>query len=198
MVPLVSWLARRGRCACGQVRLPMFYPAVELGALLVAAWAALVVDGWLLVATCALGWTLLALAWIDARHLHLPDALTLPLIPAGLLVIGLIEPAKLLPHALAALTGGLGFWALAGLYRKLRGREGLGLGDAKLLAAGGAWAGPFGLPGVILAAAVAGLAFALIRRLAGRPLDATTELPFGPHLALGIWLVWLYGPLQFA
>ena len=198
MVPLLSWLVRRGRCACGKVVLPMFYPAVELGALLVAAWAALVVDGWLLVATCALGWTLLALAWIDARHLHLPDALTLPLIPAGLLVIGLIEPAKLLPHALAALTGGLGFWALAGLYRKLRGREGLGLGDAKLLAAGGAWAGPFGLPGVILAAAVAGLAFALIRRLAGRPLDATTELPFGPHLALGIWLVWLYGPLQFA
>ena len=197
MVPVLSWALRRGRCRCGRAQLSWFYPAIELAALVVALWAATVVEGWLLLATAVLGWALLTLALIDARSFQRPDVLTLPLLPAGLLAVGLTDPGKLLSHTLAALTGGAGFAALALVYQWLRGREGLGLGDAKLLAAGGAWVGPLGVPGVILIGALSGLAYALSRAAAGHRVVATTALPFGPHLALGIWLVWLYGPLLF-
>ena len=77
------------------------------------------------------------------------------------------------------------------LYRKVRGRDGLGAGDAKLLAAAGAWVGASGLPQVILFAAVAGLVAAACLRLAGVRLGAASALPFGPFLALATWLVWL-------
>jgi leader peptidase (prepilin peptidase)/N-methyltransferase len=195
LVPLLSWLARRGRCGCGKVRLGAFYPGIELAALAVAVSAALVLSGWLLWASLALGWTLLALAAIDLRHYLLPDALTLPLIPAGLGLAYLIEPGKLPDHATGAAAGLIGFVVIAWLYRRLRRREGLGLGDAKLLAAGGAWLGWQALPSVVALAAVVALALALAGALAGGKLGATTKIAFGPHLALAIWLVWLYGPL---
>jgi leader peptidase (prepilin peptidase)/N-methyltransferase len=198
LVPIVSWLARRGRCGCGQARLSWFYPGIELGALGVALWTALILDGWLLLASCVLGWTLLTLALIDLRAFILPDVLTLPLIPAGLGVILLINPDQLQSHLLAAVLGWLAFTGIALAYGYLRGREGLGAGDAKLLTAGGAWVGLQGLPGIVLIAGVSGLTTALLMRLTGRPLSATTSIPFGAHLALGIWLVWLYGPLIIA
>ena len=80
-------------------------------------------------------------------------------------------------------------------YRGLRRREGLGLGDAKLLAAAGAWVGWVGLPSVVMLGAVFGLVTALAMRMTGREVGRVTELPFGPALALAFWLVWLYGPL---
>jgi leader peptidase (prepilin peptidase)/N-methyltransferase len=195
LVPLLSWLARRGRCGCGKIWLGAFYPGIELAALAVALSAALVLSGWLLWASLALGWTLLALAAIDLRHHLLPDLLTLPLIPAGLAVVWLVDAARLPDHAVGAAAGLIGFVLIAWLYRRLRHREGLGLGDAKLLAAGGAWLGWQALPGVVALAAVVALAVALAGALAGGKLGATTKIAFGPHLALAIWLVWLYGPL---
>jgi leader peptidase (prepilin peptidase)/N-methyltransferase len=195
LVPLLSWLARRGRCGCGKVRLSAFYPGIELAALAVAVSATLVLSGWLLWASLALGWTLLALAAIDLRHYLLPDALTLPLIAAGLAVAWLIEPARLGDHALGAAAGFIGFTVIAWLYRRLREREGLGRGDAKLLGAGGAWLGWQALPSVVALAAVVALAVALAGTLLGAKLGATTKIAFGPYLALAIWLVWLYGPL---
>ena len=196
MIPLLTWLVRRGRCGCGKIRLDPFYPAIELAALAVAASAALVLSGWLLWASLALGWTLLALAAIDLRHYLLPDLLTLPLIPAGLGLAYLIEPGKLPDHAVGAAAGLVGFALIAWLYRRLRHREGLGLGDAKLLGAGGAWLGWQALPSVVALAAVVALAVALAGALAGGKLGATTRIAFGPYLALAIWLVWLYGPLM--
>ena len=195
LVPLLSWLARRGRCGCGKIRLGAFYPGIELAALAVAASAALVLSGWLLWASLALGWTLLALAAIDLRHHLLPDLLTLPLIPAGLAVVWLVDAGRLPDHAIGAAAGLIGFVLIAWLYRRLRHREGLGLGDAKLLAAGGAWLGWQALPSVVALAAVVALAIALAGAVAGDKLGATTKIAFGPHLALAIWLVWLYGPL---
>ena len=194
LVPLFSWLARRGRCGCGRIRLSAFYPGIELAALIVAAWAAVVVSGWLLWASLAFGLTLLALAAIDLRHYLLPDVLTLPLIPAGLAIAWLIKPAHLVDHAIGAVAGLGGFALIAWLYRQARHRDGLGLGDAKLVAAGGAWLGWQALPSVIVIAAASALAVALAGALAGAKLAATTRIAFGPHLALGIWLVWLYGP----
>jgi leader peptidase (prepilin peptidase)/N-methyltransferase len=198
LIPFASWLVRRGRCACGAARLGLFYPTIELGALAVAASAATVLSGWLLWASLALGWTLLALAAIDFGHYWLPDRLSLPLIPAGLLVAWLIDPAGLEDHALGALAGFLAFAGIAWTYRRLRRRAGLGLGDAKLLAAVGAWLGWPALPGLVVVAAALALAVALVRAAAGARLAAATRIAFGPYLALGLWLFWLYGPLILA
>jgi leader peptidase (prepilin peptidase)/N-methyltransferase len=195
LLPLVSWVLARGRCRhCGRP-LGWFYPAVELAALAVAA-IALAVDeveaAWL---DCLLGWWLLALAWIDIRRWILPDALTLPLIVAGLLAALAFEPDALVERALGAALGYIALRAIAWAYFRLRGREGLGQGDAKLLAAAGAWLGAYALPQVILVAALAALLAAAALRLSGREIRALSALPFGPFLAVAIWALWLFGPL---
>lgn len=168
---------------------------MELSAFVVVVWAAAETAGWILIASSIFGWALLCLAFTDARSLLLPDEITLPLIPVGLWVTYRIDPTMLGAHVFAALICFCGLVALAWTYRRLRGRAGLGMGDAKLLAALGAWLGPFGVPTAILFAAALGLAFALYRSLAGRPLALSDKLPLGTFLAVGGWLVWLYGPL---
>lgn len=195
LVPLVSWAVLRGRCRRCAAPLGWFYPGIEIAALAVAV-LALSIDGlpgaWL---DCLFGWWLLALGWIDLRRLLLPDALTLPLIVAGLVAAALFDRADLLDRALGAALGYLALSALAAGYRALRGRDGLGGGDAKLLAAAGAWVGAMALPQVVLAAALAGLVAAGALHLAGVRLRASSALPFGPFIALATWAVWLFGPL---
>ena len=97
LVPLLSWIARRGRCRYCGARLGWFYPALELAALGVAIWSAALASGWPLWATAAFGWALLALAVIDVRDFLLPDFLTLPLIPLGLMVNAALDRASLGP-----------------------------------------------------------------------------------------------------
>ena len=198
LIPLLSWLVARGRCRHCGASLGWFYPAIEIAALGIAAWAGTVASGPALWASCVLGWTLLALAWIDARHLILPDALTLPLLAAGLAAAALLDGADIADHALGAAVGYGAFWLVAVLYRRLRGRDGLGLGDAKLLAAAGAWVSWQGLPGVVLIAASSGLVAVLAAAAVGFAPEAARRMPFGPYLCLGLWLIWLYGPLMLA
>lgn len=191
LVPLFSWLAGRGRCRfCGRP-LEWFYPLIELAALAVALISLFVDNGadvWL---DCLLGWWLLTLAWIDVRCWLLPDSLTLPLIIAGLAAAAAFDPEGLTDRAFGAAAGYLGLRMVALIYRALRGRDGLGGGDAKLLAAAGAWVGLRALPQVVLLAALAGLLAAACLRLSGIRLDAQSAIPFGPFLALAIWLLWL-------
>jgi leader peptidase (prepilin peptidase) / N-methyltransferase len=191
LVPFVSWLTARGRCRlCGRW-VGWFYPAVELAALAIAVVAALLdrgVEVWL---DCILGWWLLTLAWIDARCWLLPDLLTLPLVLAGLSAAWLCDQGELASRALGAVLGYAAFRAVAYLYRQLRGRDGLGEGDAKLLAAAGAWVGVSGLPQVVLFAALAGLGAAACLRFSGTRLGALSAMPFGPFLAFAAWFVWL-------
>jgi leader peptidase (prepilin peptidase)/N-methyltransferase len=194
LVPLLSFAVLRGRCRHCGAAIGGFHPVIELAAIAVAIWAACIDDGLRLWADCALGWTLLALAWIDARHMVLPDALTLPLILAGLGFALILEPERIGDHAAGAAIGWLIFWALARLYRAMRGRDGLGEGDAKLLAAAGAWVTWSGLGPVMLTAALTGLLVALTQRLRGGKPTAATPIPFGPPLAFATWLVWLYTP----
>lgn len=195
LMPLLSWLIQRGRCRhCGR-RLSAFYPTIELAALAVATWSLAVFPGWLAWASAALGWTLLAAAEIDRRHLWLPDVLVLPLIPAGLAVLWAAAPQQLPAALLGAVIGFVGMAGVAWLYAWLRGRAGLGLGDAKLFAAAGAWTTWAGLPSVLLLAAAGGLAAALLMAARGAPMTASTALPFGPFLAAGLWLVWSFGPI---
>jgi leader peptidase (prepilin peptidase) / N-methyltransferase len=195
LIPLVSWLSTRGRCRhCGQA-IAFFYPAVELSALTVALWAGLVAPGWIAWAGAGLGWTLLVLAWIDEEHGYLPDAITFPLGAAGLIVAWLIEPTRLPDHVIGAAAGFALLVCIAWVYRSLRRRDGLGPGDAKVLGALGAWVTWQGLPTVIIYAALSGLTLVAFHAIRGRRIRLDERLPFGPHLCIGGWLVWLYGPL---
>lgn len=194
LIPIISYILLRGRCRICGTRIGSGHPLIELAALAIAVWAALAgATGAQLWANCLLGWTLLTLALIDAEHLRLPDGLTLPLLLCGLVVTFLLEPDRLIGHASGAMAGYLAFQGIALGYRRLRGHEGLGAGDAKLLAAAGAWVGITALPVTVLIAASAGLAYAAFRYASGAKMTRLTELPFGPWLALGLWLQRLYG-----
>jgi leader peptidase (prepilin peptidase)/N-methyltransferase len=193
LIPLLSFVATRGRCRRCGAPIGLFHPAIELAAVAVAARAALA-DPDSVWVDCGLGWTLLTLSWIDTKRFLLPDVLTLPLIVAGLTVTWVWTSQDLVDHSLAAALGYLSFQALAFAYHGLRGRHGLGGGDAKLIAAAGAWCGLAALPLVVLGSALAGLLAVLGLALAGRTVKLTTRIPFGPCIAAAFWLVWMHGP----
>ncbi len=187
LVPIGSFLWQRGRCRhCGG-RIAPAHLWIELAALGVAISAAVVADApaplW---ADCGLGWMLLALGWIDWTHFRLPDVLTLPLLLAGLAATVTFEPDAATDHAAAAVLGYAAFRIVALTYKVLRKRDGLGGGDAKLLAAIGAWVGVGGLGPTVLVAALVGLAVGALR---GGKLTAQSIIPFGPCLAIAAWLV---------
>jgi leader peptidase (prepilin peptidase)/N-methyltransferase len=197
LVPIVSWLVTRGRCRQCGAPLGWFYPAVELATVGVALVSLLVdsgIDAWL---DALLGVWLLALGWIDARRWLLPDSLTLPLVAAGLAAAALWAPGDLVDRAAGAAAGYAGLRAVGWAYRRWRGREGLGGGDAKLLAAAGAWTGASGLASVVFGAAALALTAAGAMMLMGHGLRRDSALPFGPFLAFAAWLVWLFGPLPW-
>jgi leader peptidase (prepilin peptidase) / N-methyltransferase len=199
LVPIISYLALSGRCRSCAAPIAPCHLAVEVAAFAIAGWAASVeLDPLTLWADCLLGWTLLALAWIDVRHMRLPDALTLSLVAMGILFEALIDPDRIASHVVGAIAGYVGFRAVACGYRVWRGQDGLGAGDAKLLAAAGAWVGWAGLPSVVFIAAFLGIIAVLLLRLMGRTIEANTPVPFGPYLALALWLVRLYGSSIFA
>lgn len=177
--------------------------------ILCGLWAGAAVPSHALPGALILGWTLIALSIVDARTFLLPDCLTLPLIVIGVLHSAWIGTAPgsdvrdyLVEGAwslIAAMAGFLVMALIARTFRHVRGIEGLGLGDAKLLAAAGAWLGLMALPSVALIAAVTALLTTLlVHRLLrrGGPLG-TTPIPFGPYLAGATWIVALYGPLSF-
>lgn len=196
LVPALSWLVQRGRSRCCNALIGWFYPAMELAALGIALWSMTVLSGWPFWATCALGWCLLVLACIDWRHFILPDVLTLPLIPAGFGVAFALDPNLLVHHMAGAAAGFFVFWVIARSYRLLRERDGIGFGDVKLMAAGGAWLSWTGLPSMVLLATLSALAIAFVRAARGTPLSATDRTPFGTHLCAAFWVVWLYGPIS--
>jgi leader peptidase (prepilin peptidase) / N-methyltransferase len=142
--------------------------------------------------SAGLGAALVGLSCFDLTDFRLPDALTMPLLAAGLLV-----EMRLPPHLLDAVLGAVAgyglLWLVATVYHRIRGHAGLGLGDAKLMAAAGAWLGIEALPTVLLVASLLGLGGAVLLQVCGTKLSARTRLAFGPYLALSFWLVWLYG-----
>lgn len=145
--------------------------------------------------TALLGWQLILLAVVDAEHFWLPDALTVPLLITGLIAATVIPTGSLLHSVIGAAAGFMSLWLLAFAYRRLRHRDGMGGGDPILLAAGGAWVTWIGLPGVLLWASVSALSLVATRLVTGRAVSGQDRLPFGPFLATGIWLTWLFGPL---
>lgn len=196
LVPLASWLWLRGRCRHCNAPIAGIALFMELASLAVVVWAAFTVSGWVFAATCILGWLLLTLAVIDWRAFLLPDVLTAPLAVFGLAATYLLNPDTIPDHVIGAAAGFAVFALIAAAYRRWRGRDGLGLGDAKLLGALGAWVSWQGLPSIVLYAALAGLIAVLVQSRLGRGFTAATRIPFGTFLTLGGWLVWLYGPLM--
>ncbi len=198
LVPLLGWLIARGRCrACG-AQIDPIHPLVELGAGVIGALCAWAFPSGTALFMAVGGWLLLTLAVMDARHFWLPDALTLPLAALGLTLGDWMLPASFADRALGAAAGAGVLFLLALGYRRLRGREGLGLGDAKLLGAIGAWLGWQALPFVLLIASLTALLWVAGLRLAGRELDAATRVPLGTFLCIAVLPAWvLTGLLLF-
>ncbi|HEY7852552.1 MAG TPA: A24 family peptidase [Caulobacteraceae bacterium] len=160
------------------------------------SWAAAVTPpGWVVAASLILAWGLVCLATIDAIAFRLPDSLTFPLIAAGLAGSFALPDAPVLDH-LAGAAGGYAVLAgLAWAWRRWRGEDGIGMGDAKLLAAAGAWLGWRPLPSVVVIACAAALVWIVIMALARRAALRGARVAFGIPLSLATWIVWLYGPL---
>jgi leader peptidase (prepilin peptidase)/N-methyltransferase len=189
LTPLLSFILSKGRCrSCGSRINPRHF-WVELAAAVIGAVSLALVPGWQGLAGALLGWVLLTLALLDAEHFWLPDNLTLPLLLLGLAIVN--EP-PLLHRAIGAAAGYAVLALIAFGYRAARGREGLGGGDPKLLAAIGAWLGWQMLPFVLLAASLAGLGWAGIAALRGRPMSGQDRLPLGTLMAVAAWPIWLF------
>jgi leader peptidase (prepilin peptidase)/N-methyltransferase len=193
-VPVLSFLWLKGRCASCGAKISARYPLVEAFAAVLGLTTAYVLGpSWPVVAAgLGFAWTLLALTLIDLDHKLLPDSLTLPLLWAGLLVNvpGLF--ASLQSSVLGAAAGYLALWSVYKLFKLVTGKEGMGYGDFKLLAAIGAWVGWQLLPVVILLSAVVGsvVGLALIA-FGGR--SSQTAIPFGPYLAAAGFIALLWG-----
>ena len=161
-----------------------------------ALWALAAAPGPQGVTGAILAWQLVLLVVLDIEHFWLPRLLTGLLIASGLLAAAAASPELLLPHALGAAVGFALLASIALVYRLLRGREGLGGGDAWLLAGGGAWTGWYGLPSVLILASLVGLLQVAVLAARGKPAGGTHPVPFGVGLAIGIWLVWARGPIE--
>jgi leader peptidase (prepilin peptidase)/N-methyltransferase len=199
-VPVLSWLALRGKCAGCGVRISLRYPLVELLAGAGAAWAA-----WHFgFSAAALGamlfvWCTIALALIDHETGYLPDDITLPLLWAGLLfnLSGTFVPLH--EAVIGAAAGYLTLWSINTAFRLIRGMDGMGYGDFKMTAAAGAFVGWKYLFMVILLSSIVGLVFGVLQMIAARRgWDATFRFHFGPYIAIAGVAALLWGPAILA
>lgn len=196
-LPLLGYLFNRGRCHHCRTPIHWRYPLLELMAMAVAVVAALHFGPGLQAAAATLmGWALLALLFIDIDHQLLPDSITLPLLWGGLLLNQLQLFTAPTDALWGAVAGYLSLWLVFHLYKTVSGREGMGRGDFKLLAALGAWCGWTLLPQILLIASISGIALTLPLLLRSRSTPVmTTAIPFGPFLAIGGWSTLLLGDL---
>ncbi|MFL6587549.1 MAG: prepilin peptidase [Luteimonas sp.] len=192
-IPVLSWLALRGKCRSCKAPISAQYPAVELlTMLLFVACVWRFGFGWQGFGAMVLTGFLVAASGIDVRTQLLPDSLTLPLMWLGLIASldNLYMPAK--PALLGAVVGYASLWTVWWLFKQATGKEGMGHGDFKLLAALGAWCGLSGLLPIILLSAVAGAIIGSIM-LAVQGRDRSTPIPFGPYLAIAGWVTFMWG-----
>ncbi|HSS65161.1 MAG TPA: A24 family peptidase [Gammaproteobacteria bacterium] len=192
-IPVLSYLALRGRCAACGWRIPLRYPAVEaLAGLmsLVVAWKFGVSMQTL--AVLLLTWSLIALSFIDLDTQLLPDSITLPVLWAGLAFNLFAVVVPLWDAVVGAMCGYGILWIVYQAFRLLTGKEGMGYGDFKLLAMLGAWGGWQSLPLTILLSSVLG-ALVGISLMAFKGQSREVPIPFGPYLALAGWISLIWG-----
>ena len=199
-IPVISYLLLRGRCAKCKASISARYPLVELFTALLAAYAAWHFSpGWEALMAIVLTFCLIAITMIDADTQLIPDAIVLPLLWLGLLmsvfhpVTGaqtlFISPSDAI---IGAVAGYLTLWSVFWLFKLVTGKDGMGYGDFKLLAALGAWLGWQQLPMIILLSAVVG-AVINIAMIVGRGKDKSIPIPFGPYLAGAGWITMIWG-----
>jgi leader peptidase (prepilin peptidase) / N-methyltransferase len=192
-VPVLSWIMLRGRCSNCHVRVSVRYPLIELfsAACAVGALLAFGPSGKALAAfgLCA---ALIAASAIDLEHQMLYDEITQPLLWAGLIVNFSGTFTDLREAVIGAIAGYLALWCIYWVFKLLRGIEGMGHGDFKLLAALGAWLGWSALPQIVVIAAVAGALVGVAATLSGR-MRFEEPLPFGPYLAAGAFVTLFVG-----
>jgi len=191
-IPVLSWALLRGRCSSCRARISMRYPAIEL--LCAALFAAI---GWRMggqlqtLLWCGFAAALLVLAWIDWDTTVLPDAITLPLLWAGLLCAALGWTIAPVTAVMGAAAGYLSLWAVYWFFKLATGKEGMGYGDFKLLAALGAWLGWQAVLPIVLGASVIGAVVGIVMKLSGA-LREGRYVPFGPFLAgAGLVVMWV-------
>ena len=192
-IPLLSWLALRGRCGHCRAPISAQYPLVELlTMLLVLASVWRFGFGWQGFGAIVISCFLVALAGIDLRTQLLPDQLTLPLLWLGLIAAHeqlYVDPK---PAIQGAIVGYLSLWSVWWLFKQITGKEGMGHGDFKLLAAIGAWTGLKGiLPTILLSSLVGAIVGSIWLAAKGR--DRATPIPFGPYLAIAGWIAFFWG-----
>ncbi len=188
----------QAQISMSQIQIP--FPALILAAGCMAV-SFLMLEPPIAAISCVLGWTLLAIAVIDFREFIIPDLVSLPSIPAGLLASAASknETANvILEHAFAAALGATLLYVTRRLYSAWRKREGLGLGDVKLAAVAGAWTGIPGLGHVLLLACILAILYVLFIHLHDlRSIRGSTAIAFGVFLAPSIWIVWCVSNLGF-
>jgi leader peptidase (prepilin peptidase)/N-methyltransferase len=193
-IPVVSWLVLKGRCAGCKAPISGRYPIVEVlgGALAATAiWHfGATPQG---IAACGLLWALLALTMIDFDTQLLPDGITLPLLWAGLIVNLLSTFAPLPDAVIGAVAGYLSLWTIYWVFKLIRGKEGMGYGDFKLLAALGAWLGWQLLPVIVLLSSVVGAAIG-VTLIVFKGRDHSIPMAFGPFLAIAGAIALFFGP----
>jgi len=200
-IPVVSFVLLGGKCAGCGMDISIRYPVIELlTAVLTGVVAWRFGFGWEAAAAIALTWALVAISVIDIDHQIIPDSISLPLIWCGL-TLSLFHPMAGAEHLFvepkAAIVGALGgylsLWSIYQLFRLITGKEGMGYGDFKLLAALGAWLGWNLLPVIILMSAVVGAVTGILMIVMKRH-ERSVPIPFGPYLAAAGWIAMLWGP----
>ncbi|NCB57753.1 MAG: prepilin peptidase [Gammaproteobacteria bacterium] len=192
-IPLLSWLFLKGRCSSCQHPISARYPLVELLCALASVSVAFYYPpGWALAGALLLTWILLALTFIDFDKLLLPDQLTLPLLWVGLLLNLSHQFVPLTDAVIGAIAGYMVLWSIYWAFKLLTGKEGMGYGDFKLLAALGAWLGWQSLPLILILSscvgAILGITLVVMRRH-----QQSKPMPFGPYLAIAGWIALLWG-----
>ncbi|HVK98329.1 MAG TPA: A24 family peptidase [Dongiaceae bacterium] len=192
-IPLVSYIRLKGRCSACKTRISPRYPIIELVTGLLSGFVAWKLGfTWETAAALVFTWSLICLTMIDFDHQLLPDQITLPLLWLGLLVnIGGMF-ATLQEAVLGAVIGYLSLWSIYWIFKILTGKEGMGYGDFKLLAALCAWMGWQALPLIVLLSSLVGsiIGISLIV-IKGR--DRNIPIPFGPYLAIAGWIAFFWG-----
>ena len=194
-IPILSYVLLKGQCKHCQTAISLRYPLIELLTGLVFAVCAWKFGAtWTALATMVFSAYLIAMIFIDADTQLLPDQLTLPLMWGGIvfhLAAYLLQAdwgiTTLVDSLLGAIVGYMSLWSIFQLFKLVTGKEGMGYGDFKLLAALGAWLGISVLPIIIIMSALVGLVFALIMKVA-----KNQPMPFGPYLAISGWIVLIF------
>jgi len=192
-IPVLSYLFLRGRCSSCSSPIGLQYPMVELATGIISILVAMRFGVSLqTVAALLFSWVLITLTLIDIKKMLLPDSMTLPLLWLGILCgfFGLFTDLQ--SSVIGAMAGYMILWSVYWLFKLVTGKEGMGYGDFKLLAALGAWTGYIYLPQIILVSAVVGSVIGITMVITGMN-KHQNPIPFGPYLAIAGWIALMWG-----